>query len=490
MGELVLTLDSVNKSAEGVKVINDLNFALESGEIHVLLGLNGTGKTTLVNILAGIQEADSGMALLRDRAINLAKAKMSPGGKIGFVFEEPFLFPFATVIENIIMGQMVHSVFFDGETAHNLTREAASLLEDLDFDLDPDAMVFRLNLAQRRMVEIARVFFQKPDIIIMDEPFESLSNRETASVVKALNYFKAQGTAMLITSQRFERILDFADKVSILFDGHVFQFGLSACTRLTDIMKVVCDGCFDDPFPKIDIKKGPTCLNVNGLCVPGKLREVSFSLRESEILGVYGTVGSGRTTLAQTIFGANDDYSGDITLWNRSATIRSSRDAINNGIAYIPDDRASIGLFENMNTHANLVSSPLVSSRFICNPHLEERRLLSYLKKMKIDRRHLHSAAGDLSAGLCQKILLLKWIISSARIYIFDEPTKNLDISAKYEFYNIINDLIQKRAAVILISSDIFELIGMCDRILFMKEGSLSYEMKKSEFSMIDLGNT
>jgi ABC-type sugar transport system ATPase subunit len=484
----VLALEHVNKTVEGVKVINDLNFALKTGETHVLFGMNGAGKTTLVNILAGLQEADSGEAAFFGGKSDLARPRTLPERDVAFVFEEPYLFPFATVMENIIASRLGGSVFFDGEASRALSFEARELIDSLDFGIDPDATVSRLNLARRRMTEIARALFQKPKIIIMDEPFESLGAREKTSVTKALGDFKRGGGAALITFQRFERIFDFADRVSVLFDGRIFKLENLSRTSVEDIMKVVYGGQAKDPFPKLDIRKGKTCMRVSGLHVPGKLREVSFSLHESEILGIYGDVGSGRTTLAQTIFGAGGDYSGSITLWNQSAAIRSPSDAINNGIAYIPDERSAKGLFGNMNIHANLVSSPLVSSAFVCNPYAEERRLSVYLKKMNIDAGYLHSEAGALNAGLCQKTLILKWIISSARIYIFDEPTKSLDVAAKYEFYNILNDLILKRAAVIMISSDIFELTGMCDRILFMKEGALLREVAKSAFAEIDLG--
>ncbi|MDR1509073.1 MAG: sugar ABC transporter ATP-binding protein [Synergistaceae bacterium] len=484
----VLALEHVNKTVEGVKVINDLGFALKAGETHILFGLNGAGKTTLVSILAGLQEADSGEAVFFGEKCDLARSRTLLRNDIAFVFEGPYLFPFATVTENIIASRLGGTMFFDEEAARALSFEARWLINSLGFGIDPDAIVSRLNLAQQRMTEIARALFQKPKIIIMDEPFESLGARERISVMKALDDFKRGEGAALITFQRFEHIFDFADRVSVLFDGRIFRLENSSRTRVEDIMKVVYGGRAKDPFPKLDIRKGKTCMRVSELRVPGKLCEVSFSLRESEILGIYGEVGSGRTTLAQTIFGAGGGYSGSITLWNRSAVIRSPSDAINNGIAYIPDERSAKGLFGNMNLHANLVSSPLVSSAFVCNPYAEERRLSVYLKKMNIDSRYLHSEAGALNAGLCQKALILKWIISSARIYIFDEPTKSLDIAAKYEFYNILNDLILKRAAVIMISSDIFELTGMCDRILFMKEGALRREVSKSAFAEIDLG--
>ncbi len=489
MIEPILQLNSVSKSINGVPILQDINFKLFKGEFCVLLGENGAGKSSLVKILSGIFKKYSGTIYFNDHIVNLNSPAVSASCGIVALQQEPLIFDHLNIAENILVhSKPIHLFRFRNMKVANATVQKS--LDELGFPLESTQKAANLDLAQRRMVEIARLVSQKnAKLLILDEPLASIGKHESQSIFRFLDDFKKQGGSIIYVTQNFEDISEYVDRVAIIRDGKLVTSMLLQDSTPEEIEKLVWGQYYPDKYPKLSIPIGKEVFCVEDLSTEGLLKKISFSVSQGEILGIAGLVGSGRSQLAQALFGLHPIISGDFYIDRLRAEISSPADAIKLGLAYVAEDRRRDGLFLNLSTIQNsFVLDKVFTRSFFLKGKYETALYKKYMKKLNIGLVSNHNNLLGLSGGTHQKLLLLRWFLSYARVFILDEPTRGVDIASKVDIYNLMNDLIRKKSSIILISSSFDELVGMCDRILVLKDGMISFEALRSnpnDFSML-----
>ena len=486
MPEPILELHSVSKSINNVPILQDVNFKLYKGELCVLLGENGAGKSSLVRLLSGIWQKDNGSIIIDGREVELETPRAASKYGIAAIQQDSYVFEHLTVAENIYIGNAPQG-YLKLRDKHKLNASAQKLLDELGFPLISTQRAGELNLAKRRMIEIARIATIQSSILILDEPTTSISEWESRTLFRLLREYKRKGGAILYVTQNIEQIAEDADRISIMRDGNIISsIPINAATQ-DNIEKMIWGQYFPDKYPKLAIPKGPELFYVEGLSTPNLLQDINFSLCQGEILGITGLVGSGRSQLAKALFGLQPITSGTFYVDRLKAQINSPHDAIMLGIAYVTEDRCGDGLFMNLSALENTftLEEAFNNSLFTKNRFMSDL-YKKYEKRVNLKVKSPKTNLFGLSGGTHQKLLLLRWFLSDARIFIFDEPTRGVDIASKVDIYNLMNDLVRKKSAIILISSSFDELVGMCDRILVLRDGRISYEAhrnKPEEFS-------
>lgn len=484
MSDTILELQGVTKRFYRNVVLNNVDFKLKRGEIHAVIGKNGAGKSTLVKILAGLYPIDSGSILFENKKVNIKRPSDSIDLGISVLQQEPYLFDNLTVAENIMANHVPVKSIFRLINRDKLYAETKKILDFLGFPIRSDAIVKTLNLAQKRMVELARVLYLDAKVIIMDEPTESLSGIETKELFKYIENLKNRGISIIYISQRFEEIVRLADKITVLRDGTVSGCLSSNSDDFQALLKMMWGECLSDRYPKLKVKQGREIFAVENLNGDNYLNDISFSVAKGEIVGIAGLVGSGRTKLARLIFGLEQKRNGTIFIDRLEASIRSPKDAIDLGIAYVTENRFEEGVFTNLSLFHNAFSvKSFEESKFILDTVTDNKILKRYIEKINIDIGSPSRKIIELSGGKQQKVMLIRWFLVASKIIIFDEPTRGVDIASKVDIYNLMNDLIRKEAGIILISSDIEELIGMCDRIIIMRNGCIAADLTKKDFN-------
>ena len=487
MIEPILQLNSVSKSINGVPILQDINFKLFEGEFCVLLGENGAGKSSLVKILSGIYKKYVGTIHFNGRIVNLNSPVVSASCGIFSLQQEPLIFDHLSIAENILIyNEPIH--FFRLRNTKEANAKAQRSLDELGFPLLSTQKAADLDLAQRRMVEITRLVTRSnARLLILDEPLASIGKHESQSIFRFLADFKKQGGSIIYVTQNFEDISEYVDRVAIIRDGKLVTSMLLQDSTPDEIEKLVWGQHYPDKYPKLSIPIGKEVFCVEELSTESLLKKISFSISQGEILGVAGLVGSGRSQLAQTLFGLHPIVSGNFYVDRLKAKISSPVDAIKLGLAYVTEDRRRDGLFLNLSTIQNsFVLDRIFTKSFFLKDKYETALYKKYMKKLNITS-HRDNLLG-LSGGTHQKLLLLRWFLSYARVFILDEPTRGVDIASKVDIYNLMNDLIRKKNSIILISSSFDELVGMCDRILVLKDGMVSFEALRSnpnDFNML-----
>jgi ribose transport system ATP-binding protein len=480
---LLLETRHISKSFPGVQALRDVSLTCAAGEVHALVGENGAGKSTLVKILAGAETPDAGQILLDGRAVRFGRPHDAQRHGISIIYQEFNLLPELTVLENVYLGRERHRVpgIVDWPA---MARDAQGTLARLGIALDVRARVGELSVAQQQMVEIARALSRQARVVIMDEPSTVLAGHELERLFAMIAALKAQGVAIIYISHRLEEVFRIADRATVLRDGQVMAtLNPAETTRAALIRLMVGREVQESERDAGRSSEREPVLGVRGLCAEGFLRDISFTLHRGEILGVAGLVGAGRTTLARALFGAASITSGHITVWGRTLAPGDPAAALRAGLALVPEDRKSQGLVVNLSVAQNislphlgrLTDGPLLSL------HRREALVSGAIRDLAIRTPSAAQEVRYLSGGNQQKVVLAKWLVARPRVLILDEPTRGVDVGAKAEIYAIIRALARHGTAILMISSELPELLRMADRILVMHEGRLTGEVTAAE---------
>ena len=480
--EIILEMQKIRKEFPGVLALDDVNFELKKGEVHVLLGENGAGKSTLIKILSGAHQATSGNILLGGHPVHIESPRHAQDLGIGVIYQELHLVPSLSAAENVFLGREKTSPFGFIDT-NSLRIATAQILSGLDITIDCATPVKHLGIAQQQMIEVAKALSLDARILVMDEPTSALSESEIKQLFSAIRRLKAKGVSIIYISHRLEEIFEIGDRVTVLRDGKVV--GTKAIIEISraELVKMMVNRELKEQYPRERPPRGEEVLRVDRLCRKGVFKDVSFALHSGEILGIAGLLGSGRSELARAIFGVDPIDSGTISVKGKPQKISSPRAAINVRLGFLTEDRKSQGLVLRLSVKENITLSSLDSwsrAGFI-DFRKEEQEAGAYVRELRIKTPHLRQQAMRLSGGNQQKVVLAKWLSSKADIFIFDEPTRGIDVGSKVEIYQLMNQLTARGAAIIMISSELPEILGMSDRILVLRHREIVTELAAGE---------
>jgi len=484
MVEPVLKLENINKKVSDFFALKDISLDLYKGEVHVLIGENGSGKTSLMNVIVGAYTKDSGRILIDGKPVNISSPTDAKKLGITMIHHDSLLFEHFTVAENIYIDNKPYLnkslKLINWGKMHS---DCQQLFNRLGFSLNSKDIVKNLSLAQKQLVEIARAYISKARIIIMDEPTSSLADSESLLLFSIIKELKKAGVSILYISHRLEEIKQIGDRITVIRDGEIIGTQDIRNMNVNNIIHMMTGMELKERYPKLSVKLGKEVLRVENLNSGDTLKSISFSLRRREILGVTGLVGSGRTKIAKCIFGLDKIDSGEIFLENSKIDIKSPSDAIRAGIGYVTEDRKTEGLFMYLNIPENITAANTskISNHFLIDKGEKVNIAGAYVDRLRIKIGTIRDKAAYLSSGNQQKVVLARWIMSRAKIFILDEPTRGIDIPSKVDVYNIMNEMVAKGASIILISSDVDEIIGMCDRIMILYDGRIAAVIPRSE---------
>ncbi|EEZ4024673.1 sugar ABC transporter ATP-binding protein [Escherichia coli] len=485
MSETFLQMKHITKRFPGVLALNDVQFTLRQGEVHALLGENGAGKSTLMKILSGVYQPDEGEIIFEDKPVSFSDPLSAQNVGITIIHQEFNLFPELTVEENIFIGREFckkNRWRLDEKQQRQATIE---ILQKLNLAIKPDTLVADLTVAQQQMVEIAKAISVNARILIMDEPTAALTETEIESLFRVTRLLKEQGTGIVYISHRLEELALIADRATVMRDGQYISTVDYECVKISDLIAMMVGRDLGNIYPRREaLQQRIPVLEVNGLTRKGVLNDINFTLYRGEILGFAGLMGAGRTELARAIFGADSIDSGTLKLNGKETVIKDISDAIQQGISYLTEDRKKEGLALNLSVERNIMlgNYPEYSDRF---GNIDSRRCQQtseeQVKALRIKTPNLEQAALNLSGGNQQKIIIARWVCKDTDILIFDEPTRGIDVGAKLEIYELMNRLVAKGKSIIMISSELPEVLGMCDRILVMRSGRITGELSAKE---------
>ncbi len=482
MDTTILKMDNITKRFPGVLALDNVSFNLRRGEVHALLGENGAGKSTLMKVLSGVHIPNDGQISFEGQLVKLTSPISAQEKGIAIIHQEFNLFPELSVAENIFIGRE-----FRGSNQWLLddvsqADAAQALLDKLNLKISPHTLVEKLTVAQQQMVEIAKALSVNAKILIMDEPTAALTESEIKSLFKVTNMLKSQGVGIVYISHRLEELVQIADRATVMRDGCFIGTVDYAATTIDELIAMMVGRNLGDIFPKRGNKPSKEIvLDVKNLNRKGVLHDINFNLRRGEILGFSGLMGAGRTEVARALFGADSIDSGEISLFGKPVTITNVHKAIELGIGYLTEDRKKEGLALGLSVNVNtmLSSYKQFSNKFgIIDEQACFNTSNDLKEKLKIKTPDLDQLAGNLSGGNQQKIIIAKWICKNTEILIFDEPTRGIDVGAKLEIYELINKLTEQGKSIIVISSELPEILGMCDRILVMRGGRITGELE------------
>ena len=480
--EPILSMRGIDKKFGNFYALKNVDFDAYAGKVNVLVGENGAGKSTLMKIIAGAHGHDAGEIVLEGNPTHIRNPHEAEQLGIGTVYQELMLAPKLTVAENIFLGAALKTNKLGVVQWGKMAEEASSAVKDLvGIDVDPQVKVSELGVAYQQLVEISRVMRQSKKILIMDEPTAALTENEIKKLFETVKKLKKAGLAIIYISHRLEEIFEIGDNITVLRDGEmVGKLDVATATQ-DDIIRLMVGRKIEDKFPKVDFSGLPhdEVLRVEGLSRKGAFEDISFSVHKGEILGFAGLMGSGRTEIARCIFGADIPTSGKVFINGKEVHIHSTQQAISNGIALLPEDRKMHGLIlkRNLVENTTLVNLKKVSTKL---GRLYRKKELSitdeYIKQLRIAVSNKLNPTSSLSGGNQQKVVIAKWLFADSNIIILDEPTRGIDVGAKTEVYNLINKFVLDGKAVIMISSELPELLGVCTRIITMHEGKMTGE--------------
>lgn len=471
-----LRLEGISKSFPGVRALNDVHLNVRKGEVHGLVGENGAGKSTLMKILSGAYVKDKGEIYWQGEKVEINKPKDSESLGIAIIYQEFNLVPQLSISENIWLGRelliskTVHLI--DWPEMHTRTRK---LLEDLNLDFDPTRPVAGLGVASQQMVEIAKALSLNAKLLIMDEPTSALSKNEIDQLFSVIQTLKKKGVSVIYISHHLDEVFEICDRGTVLRDGNYVATIDPKETSKDQLIQLMVGRTLDQQYPKIKAKRGKEILRVEKLSREGVLKDISFSAYAGEVLGISGLVGAGRTELVKAVFGADPIDSGKVFIHGKEIKISSPQSAIQAGMGLLPEDRKYEGLVLKLSVKQNISMASLdkIMRHGLLQLNMEKSKVMDFIKKLRILTPSIEKLVQDLSGGNQQKVVLAKWLASESKILIFDEPTRGIDVGAKVEVYNLMNELVQNGVAVIMVSSEMPELLGMSDRILVMHQGKL-----------------
>ncbi len=473
----LLEIKNLTKQFPGVLALDGIDLTIHAGEIHVLLGENGAGKSTLIKTIMGIEKANEGTFIWEGNEVHIHSVKEAYEKGISVIYQELSNIQCLSVVENMFVGNEIvrkrNPFLIDWKTQMQTARQ---YLKKVGADLDPKTMCENLGMGQKQLVEIAKSLMRKSKLIIMDEPTSSLSRKEIDSLLMLMKDLKKEGVSILFITHKLDEAQHVGDVVSILKDGKkVGETIPIADVNEEQIIKLMVGRDLKEKYPERNVKIGQEVLEVNNLSGL-KFDDISFNLKRGELLGIFGLVGAGRTEMVRSLFGADEKSDGTILLNGKKINIKKTKDAINNGIVLVTENRKEEGLIliHDVIENASLPTlDQLKSGTFLSNKK-RVSKTLEYAKMMNLRPMQIHKNTMNFSGGNQQKIVIEKWVMADAEIYIFDEPTKGVDIGAKTEIYSIMNSLLEKGSSIIMVSSEMQEILGMSDRILVMYEGKMT----------------
>lgn len=475
MTESLVEMKHISKSFPGVKALDDVSFNLRAGEVHALLGENGAGKSTLMKIMSGIYKKDKGTFKVNGKEVAQMNPRKARELGIAIVHQELNMCSHLTVAENIFLGREKHVCGVIQQK--HLTKETVEILKYLHLDIEPHTIVGKLSISKQQMIEIAKVLSTNAQILIMDEPTSALTEKEANELFIIINNLKKKGYGIVYISHRLEELQHITDRVTVLRDGRYITTKNYQHTSLTEIISFMVGRKIQQKFPRIPSHKGRKILEVKNLNREKFVKNVSLQLFEGEILGIAGLMGAGRTELLRILFGIDKCDSGEIYLFDKKISVHSPAVAIQAGIVFVPEDRKKEGLFTRLSVKENisLANLDLVRGSWATIDGIKETSLTQKaIQSLKIKTPNQLQEVKNLSGGNQQKIVVGKWLVRDAHVVLFDEPTRGIDVAAKLEIYNLMNQLKKNKIGVLFVSSEMPEVIGMSDRLLVMCNGKVT----------------
>ncbi len=480
----LLEMKEISKTFPGVQALRDVSLEVRVGEVHALVGENGAGKSTLMRILGGIHQRDAGEIRLRGQVVEILSPFQARVQGVSIIHQELNQIPALSVAENIFLGREPRRAlgFLDWEA---MFARAGALLQDLGLPIDPHRRLGTLTVAEQQLVEIAKALSVEADLLVMDEPTAALTIEETERLFSFIHDLRQRGVGIVYITHRLEEVFRIADRVTVLRDGqYVGTYGMDEIT-LDDLIRLMVGRQLTEQYPKEQVAVGDPILEVRGLTVRGAFDGVSFTAHRGEVLGISGLVGSGKIELAHAIFGAIPLDAGEILVDGRPVTIRSPSDAIAQGIGFVTEDRKRLGLVLGMSVRDNItlpILAELERGPFIRHAN-EDALVRKVIQDLDMAVTSPEQLVRNLSGGTQQKVVVAKWLQTRARVLLLSEPTRGIDVGAKVEMYRLTTDLARRGVAIVMISSELPEILGMSDRILVMHEGRLTGEFTRAQAS-------
>lgn len=473
---VLLEMKHVSKLFPGVKALDDVHLEVQAGEVHFLLGENGAGKSTLIKILGGIHQADAGEIYIDGAPQNIADVNIAHHVGISVIHQELALAPNMTVAENIFMGEEPISGFLRFVDYKLMNQQAQDILDQYNLPLSAEAPVAELTVAQQQMVEIARALSEQPRLIVMDEPTASLSDYEVRLLFAAIRELKQRGVGIIYISHRMDELFEIADRVTVLRDGQYVATKNVAETDRHELIRMMVGRELADMFAKPEQKQGDTLLEVRRISRGRKVRNCSFELKRGEILGFFGLVGAGRTELMRIVFGVDSPEAGEILYEGRPVKAGYPGDAIANKIAMVPEDRKGQGaiLMQDIAFNVTIANLKGIIRGIRVNRQAEQQVVGGLIEKLRIRTPSAQQLVGNLSGGNQQKVVIAKWLATDPAVLILDEPTRGVDVGAKKEIYEIMKQLVDEGVSIIMVSSELPEIINMSNRVITMYEGAIT----------------
>ena len=481
---IVLRMENITKEFPGVLALDNVSIDLHKGEVLGILGENGAGKSTLIKILAGNYIKDAGDIFVDDEKFEITGPAEAMASGIRVIYQELNTLDNLTVTENIFIGEQLTKSALKIVDWKAMTRRARELLNTLNVDLDPNAIVGELSVSDKQVVEIAKAISREAKILVMDEPTAALSEEETQSLFKIIDTLKAEGVAIIYISHRLKEIFKITDRVTVLRDGKKVGTVKTADTDSNKLVEMMVGRDIKDMYPKREISIGKTVMEVKDLFAEG-VNDISFELKKGEILGIFGLLGSGRSHLVKTLFGANKIKGGEIILNGKKLNLKGPSIARDEKIGLVPLDRKAEGLALIMGVKENITLANIkeLGKSFLVNRRTERNKAQKWVKEIGIKTPSVSQEVNSLSGGNQQKVVLAKWLESGSQIIILNEPTRGIDVGAKIEIYKLMQDLCEKGDSIIMISSELPEIMSIADRILVMSKGRFTEEYLRKEAS-------
>ena len=486
--QVFFEMRGISKSFPGVKALNNVGFSVAEGEVRALVGENGAGKSTLMKILNGNYKKDTGSILIDGKEVDITDPQVADAHGITIIFQELNLVDELSIAENIFAGRLAKR----GKLVNwkELNERAKVLLERISFDVDPRKLVGDLTVAEKQMVEIAKALSRNSRIILMDEPSATLTKKELDALFQIIRDLKKSGIAVIYISHRMEEIFEICETVTVMRDGQIIGTRDIDKVSSDELVEMMVGREVNSAFPKRAAQIGEEILRVENLCRKDRKQNVSLNLHKGEVLGIAGLVGAGRTEIMRAIFGIDYITSMDVYVGGKKVKITDPASAKKHGIAFLTEDRKVEGLTLDFSVKSNVVAANLGSvttGGVFVNNKLENKIADEYIAKTSIKTPHRNQKVGNLSGGNQQKVVVSKWLNTDPDILIMDEPTRGIDVGAKREIYEIINDLVAQGKAVILISSELPEVLGMSDRVLVMKDDAIVAELTGDKINAVEV---
>jgi ribose transport system ATP-binding protein len=480
----MLKMANISKSFPGVKALEDVKLSAYGGEVTALMGENGAGKSTLMKILSGVYKKDTGTIEVDGEVVEFNSIKEAEGLGITIIHQELSVISNLTIAENIFLGNEKVNNFTRRIDKKVLNERSKMFLEQIGCKIDSSKLVKDISVGERQMIEIAKALTKNSKIIIMDEPTTALTDVETKKLFQVIKNLKEKGIAIVYISHRMEEIFEICDKVVVLRDGKYVGEEEIKNIDNNKLINMMVGRNIEEQFPYKEFEKGQVLLEVKNLSFGNMVKQACLQVREGEILGIAGLMGSGRTELAKTIFGEYKHSSGEIYVEGKKVRINCPKDAINNGICYVSEDRKKEGLVLGLSVGKNMTLSNIEKYENMVkyiDRNAEQKDIEEYIKKLNVKTPSSEQLIKNLSGGNQQKVILAKWLLLAPRVLIIDEPTRGIDVGAKKEIYELLNELKAMGKAIIMISSDLPEVLGISDRILVVSEGRISGELARKD---------